>query len=278
MTDIAEFDPAAVPIRAAATVMIVADRPQLEVLMIERNSKMVFAGGMWVFPGGAVDPGEADDFEPYCDGLDDQRASAILGIERGGLAYWVAAVRENLEEAGLLLARKRDGSAIDGARLARDRAALNSGTLSFLDLVRNNDLILDTHAVHYCSHWVTPLGSPRRFSARFFVSSPPLDQEVVHDESETVGWTWLSPGDALARFERNEMVMMTPTVRMLRCLQWFDCAADVLAAGRAQLPDEVCRVRYEPNGSYTVVLPGDPGYEDGDPDRETGWVRLRPLA
>ena len=278
MTKQNDFDPAAVPIQPAATVMIVADRPDLEVLMIERNSKMVFAGGMWVFPGGRVDPGEADDFEPYCDGMDDAQASTILGLEHGGLAYWVAAIRENLEEAGLLLGRRRDGGPIDAARLAADRHALNGHRLSFLEFVRRNDLILDTSAVHYCSHWITPLGSPRRFSARFFITSPPLGQEIAHDQSETVGWTWVSPRDALKRFANDEMVMMTPTVRMLRCLEWFDCAADVLAAAKAQLPDEACRVRYAADGSYTVVLPGDRGYTDGDPTRETGWVRLRPLS
>ncbi|MEM7404058.1 MAG: NUDIX hydrolase [Pseudomonadota bacterium] len=278
MNDKADYDPAAVPIRPAATVMIVADRPDLQVLMIERNASMVFAGGMWVFPGGAVDPGEADEFEAYCDGLDDIAASEVLGVESGGLAYWVAALRENLEEAGLLLGWRRDGVALDAATLRRDRERLNAGELTFLELVRRQGLTLDTGAVHYVSHWITPLGPPRRFSARFFVSSPPAGQDVQHDESETVGWAWMSPKRALEQFERGEMVMMTPTVRMLRCLAWFDSAADVLAAGRARQPDEQCRVRYEADGSYTVVLPGDRGYEEGDRTRETGWVRLRPIS
>lgn len=273
-----DYDPQAVKVRPAATVMIVADRPELEVLLIKRSPKMVFATGMWVFPGGKVDPGEADNFEPYCDGLDDDAASAILGIEQGGLAYWVAAIRENLEEAGLLLGRRQDGGPLTSKMIAADRDALNSGELSFLELVERHRLSLDTSAVHYVSHWVTPMGPPRRFSARFFVTRPPAGQRVTHDESETVGWAWMSPREALARFERGEMVMMTPTVRMLRCLTWFDSADEVMAAAAAQSPDEQCRVRWEDDGSYTVVLPGEPGYEDGDQKRETGWVRLRPLG
>ena len=272
------YDPAAVKIRPAATVMIVADRPNLEVLLIKRSSKMVFATGMWVFPGGAVDPGEADNFEPYCDGLDDAAASRILGIDNGGLAYWVAAIRENLEEAGLLLARRKDGEPLTSEMIAADRDALNSGEMTFLELVERHGLRVNTGAVHYVSHWVTPTGPPRRFSARFFVTRPPAGQTVTHDESETVGWAWMSPREAVERFERGEMVMMTPTVRMLRCLAWFDSADDVMAAAAAQLPDEQCRVRWETDGSYTVVLPGEPGYDDGDQKRETGWVRLRPLG
>ncbi|MCB1745304.1 MAG: NUDIX domain-containing protein [Gammaproteobacteria bacterium] len=272
-----DFDPASVPVRPAATVMIVDDRPDLQVLMIERNARMVFAGGMWVFPGGAVDPGEADDFEPFCDGLDDDSASALMGVEQGGLAYWVAAIRENFEEAGLLLGRKRDGSPLASDDFRSHRHMLHRNECSFLDVVREHQLMLDTSAVHYVAHWITPLGSPRRFSARFFVSSPPPGQEVTHDESETVGWSWVSPREALERHARREMVMMTPTVRMLRCLDLFDSAEAVLDSARANLPDARARVVYEPGGGHSIVLPGEPGYEEADEEKENGWVRLRPL-
>ena len=40
--------------------------------------------------------------------LDDSKASQLMSIESGGLSYWVAAIRECFEEAGVLLAR-RDG-------------------------------------------------------------------------------------------------------------------------------------------------------------------------
>ena len=62
-----EFDPASVPIRPAATVMLIRETPVLEVLMMRRHAKTVFAGGMWVFPGGAVDPA---DFELEIHGQD----------------------------------------------------------------------------------------------------------------------------------------------------------------------------------------------------------------
>jgi 8-oxo-dGTP pyrophosphatase MutT (NUDIX family) len=51
--------PPAVP---AATVILLRDRPdldnRLEVLLVRRNADLVFAGGMWVFPGGRVDAGD----------------------------------------------------------------------------------------------------------------------------------------------------------------------------------------------------------------------------
>lgn len=74
--------PAAQP---AATVIIARDAPDgLEVLMLKRNSAHAF-GGMWVFPGGKVDPHDADASRP-----DDEL-----------LAARNAAAREAHEEAGI---------------------------------------------------------------------------------------------------------------------------------------------------------------------------------
>ena len=92
--------------REAATVMLVRDAPQLEVFMLRRNLAVEFMGGAYVFPGGAVD---ADDRAPElldrCHGRDDSSASTQLGLHAGGMAFWVAAIREAFEEAGVLLAR-----------------------------------------------------------------------------------------------------------------------------------------------------------------------------
>ena len=75
--------PEAIP---AATVILLRDGPDgLETLMLRRNSKLEFAGGMWVFPGGRVDP-------------EDYPADAPDDVEA---AVRVAAAREAQEEAGL---------------------------------------------------------------------------------------------------------------------------------------------------------------------------------
>src|SRR5437763_1874708 len=79
------------------------------VFVLQRNMQSKFVGGAYLFPGGAVD--EADrhaDLEAISDGRSDDLASQLLGIDRGGLAYWVAAIRECFEEAGVLLAYQAD--------------------------------------------------------------------------------------------------------------------------------------------------------------------------
>ena len=80
----------------AATVTLVRDGGHgLEVLMMERNLQSGFVPGSYLFPGGAVDAQDAaPDASGLCAGLDDARASALLGVASGGLAYWVAAIRE----------------------------------------------------------------------------------------------------------------------------------------------------------------------------------------
>ena len=73
--------------------------------MVRRNLRSDFVGGAYVFPGGAVDPLDGGaEAEVFCAGRSDAEASTLLGVASGGLAYWVAVVRETFEEAGLLLA------------------------------------------------------------------------------------------------------------------------------------------------------------------------------
>ena len=75
------------PLRLASTAVLLRDTAQgLEVLLLRRNAKLAFAGGAWVFPGGAIDKPEL--------------AAAATQME----AAKRAAVREVEEECGVLLA------------------------------------------------------------------------------------------------------------------------------------------------------------------------------
>ena len=136
-----------VELRDAATVLILRDGPRdadgdaLEVFMLRRNLDSDFVGGAFVFPGGAVDPEDRhDDLDTVCRGRSDADASARLGIEQGGLAFWVAAIRESFEEAGVLLAYHPDGDVIRLAdpetneRFAAHRAAVDGGQRRLVEI------------------------------------------------------------------------------------------------------------------------------------------------
>jgi 8-oxo-dGTP pyrophosphatase MutT (NUDIX family) len=221
--------------RAAATVVTLRDEPAgCEVLMVRRNLNSDFVGGAYVFPGGAVDEVDADPGARVL-GLSDEEASARLGLERGGLAYYVAGLRELFEEAGLLVACGEDGRALDwdspsaSSLLGEARRALNAGTATLWDVLAGAGAWLDVRRTAYLAHWVTPVGPPRRFDTRFFVVEAPAGQVAAHDEAETVASRWLRPRDALAAHERGELEMIFPTVRNLQAVAEFDEVRGVLA-------------------------------------------------
>lgn len=264
-----DFDPKAVAVRPAATVMLVDDRPDLHVLMLKRTAKVVFAPANWVFPGGRVDPDDhRDAFDDITDGLTDAEASTILEVESGGLAWWLAACRETLEEAGLLLATNNDG--VDVAAF-RTKVRADEGV--FVDELIAQGIRIDATAIEEIARFITPEGPPRRFDARFFVARAPLDHEPLQDDSEIVDLEWVRPEDALARWRAGEFEMMSPTVRMVDCLRRYDSADAVMDAARKRFPYQRVRV-IDPDGDYQVVLPGEPGYEDATIEIETGFVRL----
>lgn len=253
-----------VPIRPAATVLLVRDDPGgMEVLMLRRVTKAAFAGGMYVFPGGRVDPVDGgSDIEPYCEGLDDRSASARLGIDRGGLAYWVAAVRECFEEAGVIIGRHRGEADVDPS--AEERRAVHDGELSMAELCRRHELVLDLEHVHYVAHWVTPRGEVRRFDTRFFLTAAPDQQHAAHDELETVESRWLQPATALAEMAAGGFMMLPPTVASLEWLSACDDVESALAAARAlPAPKRIePKLRFDGGKLIGVAMPGEAGYDE----------------
>jgi 8-oxo-dGTP pyrophosphatase MutT (NUDIX family) len=244
--------------------MLVRDAPRLEVFMLRRNLAAEFMGGAYVFPGGAVD---ADDRAPElvdrCHGRDDSTASTQLGLRAGGMGFWVAAIREAFEEAGVLLARSAaTGRPVDlddptaAARLETARRAVGRGERPFVEIVVGEDLLLDVGALHLFSHWITPSESPRRYDTWFFVAAAPDGHAYLHDDSETVASVWIRPAAALASAERGDLEIIFPTMRNLEQLARFQTARELLDAVTASEPHVVADA-----GGARILLPGDPGYE-----------------
>jgi 8-oxo-dGTP pyrophosphatase MutT (NUDIX family) len=268
-----------VPARDAATIMLVrdgtgADSPALEVCMLRRHVDSDFVGGIYVFPGGKVDDDDrSTGAGDASDGRSDADASVLLGVEGGGLAFWVAALRECFEEAGVLLARREEGGPLgplldmadptERRRLAERRAALNAGEISFLELLRVERLRLATDSVHYFSHWITPEAAPKRYDTRFFVAALPAGQVPVHDEHETVDTAWVKPAEALARAAAGEFDLIFPTMKNLEAVGRFSTSDELLSAAAAveHVPEVLPRVVADQRG-FRILLPGDEGYEE----------------
>lgn len=243
----------------------------LEVFMLRRNLNSDFVGGAYVFPGGAVD--EADrhvDLDAVCEGRSDDEASRLLGIDCGGLAFWVAAIRESFEEAGVLLANTADGSVVSFAdpevaeRFTLHRKAVDSGEKRLVEICAAENLELAVADIHYFSHWITPLGAPRRYDTRFFAAAAPSEQVPLHDDRETIANLWVRPVDALERSRRGELEMIFPTIKNLQAISRFERSDDLLAAAAAiaHVPTILPRISRDEGHGVRILLPGDEGYED----------------
>ncbi len=275
----------AVPLRDAATVMLVRDardpdgHAAIEVCMLRRNLASEFVAGAYVFPGGAVDPEDRGDAaEEFCRGLTDVEASQLVGVPNGGLAFWVAALRECFEEAGVLVAQARAGAGdtalldttdpADRARFEAHRLEINEGRTGLLAVCRSEDLVLAADTVHYVSHWITPELAPKRYDTRFFVTTAPSGQIAHHDDGETIATIWVRPQDALDRFAAGEIELLPPTIDNLKKLAVHATAAAVMAWARAvtDVPTILPIVLME-DGQLLVLRPGDEGYEQALEDR-----------
>ena len=204
------------PRPAATLILLRPGASGIETLMLQRTQSAVFLGGAYVFPGGSLD--EADKDFSRVRGLTDAQASERLGVPANGLTYFVAAVRECFEEAGVLLACDAEGRMVSAARALEFMQHRNA---PFQEFLRKEGLFIPADRLAYYGHWITAPGRARRFDTRFFVAVAPDGQEGAHDATETVHSQWIRPQDALARAERGEIELVFATQTTLRDLGRF---------------------------------------------------------
>lgn len=214
--------------RPAATVMVVRDTPHgPEVFMLRRRSSMAFAPNMMVFPGGGVDPRDADDDLPW-HGPSPERWARWLGADDEGQAreLVVAAAREVFEECGVLLAGP-DGDTlvgdVSGPEWEAERDGLLSRQQSFSELLIRRGLVLRSDLMRAWAHWVTPEFESRRYDTRFFATRLPEGQTPDDRTSEADVADWMRPADLLADVEAGRAAMLPPTVV---CVERVAAAAD----------------------------------------------------
>jgi glyoxylase-like metal-dependent hydrolase (beta-lactamase superfamily II)/8-oxo-dGTP pyrophosphatase MutT (NUDIX family) len=214
--------------RTAASLLLLRDGAQgLEVLMLRRAERAGdLRSGAAVFPGGQLDARDRA-AHALCLGPDDASASRQLGVAQGGLDYFIAAVRETFEEAGLLIAE----GAIDLPALQGWRQRLQSGEASIVEFCTATGLKLDLRGLVYHAHWLTAPGLPKRFDTRFFAALAPAGQQEDADNTEALELMWLRPQEALNPARGLKLLPVTRV--LLRELQPHATAAEALAAMRA---------------------------------------------
>jgi glyoxylase-like metal-dependent hydrolase (beta-lactamase superfamily II)/8-oxo-dGTP pyrophosphatase MutT (NUDIX family) len=200
--------------RPAATLILL--REGMEVLMLQRTQSAAFLGGAYVFPGGSLDAQDNDMRRVV--GLTEAQANERLKLVSGGIAYYVAAIRECFEEAGILLATDARGASVSPQRAAKLMPWRNK---PFREMLEAEDLYIPAGDLAYFGHWITAPGRSRRFDARFFVALAPEGQQGSHDAAETVHDVWITPREALERGARNEIELVNATQQSLKDLARF---------------------------------------------------------
>jgi glyoxylase-like metal-dependent hydrolase (beta-lactamase superfamily II)/8-oxo-dGTP pyrophosphatase MutT (NUDIX family) len=268
--------------RPAATLLLLRDGSLgPEAFLLQRTQDAAFLAGAHVFPGGALDKADRDvRVMRRVAGISDSQASVRLGLESGGLAYWVAAIRECFEEAGILLAESEEGGVLDARRiaaLAQYRAPLHAGKLAFHEFLEKERLLLAGGALAYFGHWITAPGRARRFDTRFFLALAPGNQAGVHDGTELVDSVWLRPVEALEREARGAMQLVFATKNTLADLQRFARARDAFEHAReAEVETNRACWALGPDGAAALFRRRDPQYFEihwSDP-QETGQTSV----
>ena len=252
----------------AATVIVLRDSDDgPEVFMVRRHGKSSFMANAWVYPGGRVDDADA---QP-------EALSHIIGTPQPlGLAsdtrqagFYLAAIRETFEEAGILLARRRDDQdwidLEEAPQFAEYRTQLQGYERSLTAIADDEDLVFPVEQLRYFAHWVTPTFEPKRFDTYFFLARAPQRQNALHDAKETTDSFWIQPHDVLRRFEAGELYLAPPTERTLGRLCGFESVDEIFAAADDFEPPCIIPHLLTTDDSPVLLLPGDPEYPTDDP-------------
>lgn len=196
--------------RLAATLMLARDSDEgLQLFMVARHRQIEFASGALVFPGGSVEPDDADQRLH-------QRAEGADTVDAGMFPVLVAAAREAFEECGVLFARTEPG----GPLLTGDRTvalgktyrqAMETGEIGLAEMIEKEDLVLALDRLAHFAHWVTPPHMPKRFDTHFFLAEAPLDHILHHDGRESVDSVWITPRQICEDAEADRRTVLFPT-------------------------------------------------------------------
>ncbi len=227
----------------AATIVLLREGVDGFELFLQKRTSTTSFGGLYVFPGGKVsDSDRMLREEELYTGLTLEEADARLGIDSGGIDYWIAAVRECFEESGLLLTYNKNRDLVNFAdenvreRFWKYRFEVNSKQLEFYQMCKKEELTLALDLILPIGHWITPHGSPKRYDTRFFIARAPEGQKGYHDNNEAVDSVWLSPHNAVKKYSQGKLPMILPTIDTVESLTPFSTVDETLSHFSGYMP------------------------------------------
>lgn len=229
---LADPDRAVVSARPSASVLLLRDGARgIEVFVQRRASTMAFAPDVLAYPGGGVDPRDADIDVPWV-GPAPSVWSGVLGMPQAAARQvLLAAVRELFEECGVLLAGSDSGGLVedlDAPSWRSDRAALLDRSSSLTELLVRRRLVLRADLLSAVGRWITPECEPRRYDTVFFAAGMPPAQVADGCTTESVRSRWVAAADALAERSSGVELMLPPTQVLAEQLAAAAQVGDVL--------------------------------------------------
>lgn len=235
--------PDAIPAATLILMRPVPDAPP-ELLFMERAGTMAFAAGALVFPGGRIDP-------------DDVALAARLGGDPEHAAAAICAVRETIEETGIIPALS---PVPDDEAAAALRAALQAGE-AFSGLLDRHGLALDLGALTPFARWCPTFKETRRFDTLFFVAeAPALAALESADETEAVRTFWASARHVLDEAHAGRARIIFPTRRNLERLAQFATIEQARADAALYPVQKVVPWIENRDGTHWLRIPDDIGY------------------
>jgi len=252
--DMAEDMP---PARPAATVVVLrrsaAGGPP-QILLLERSGTMSFAGGATVFPGGAVDAADRD--------LAAQTPGAPA-LNADDAAARVAAVRETLEESGLVVGVK---GTVTAAQAIAARAQLLAGA-TLGDVLAGQGWTIDFERLIPFARWWPRHREIRVYDTRFYLADVGTGAyDLVVDATENRHLFWATAQDALDLADAGRIKVIFPTRRNLERLALWPDFASLHAHALATPITTISPWMEQRDGVPWLVIPADAGYPiDGEP-------------
>ena len=251
----------------AATILLLRDAPQLEVLMIERHQNVRFAGGALVFPGGRI--GESD-YEPKWR----EWVSGYDGVPENQRAPRIAAIREAFEETGILLAARQGESVYladtDVEALTPWRKRIENDDALFLELIKQENLMLACDRLRLFAHWSPAKeATHRRYDTLFFVAIAPEGQTAREDGNEATETFWARPKAALEARDNGSRKLIFPTSRNVELLGVSNSAASAMNYAERRTIERIEPVVVDRDGKMMITIPDHLGYPITEEAAET---------
>ncbi|XP_011873185.1 PREDICTED: nucleoside diphosphate-linked moiety X motif 19, mitochondrial [Vollenhovia emeryi] len=258
-----------------------------ELLCLKRHQKSSFMPGLYVFPGGTVDPADAslkwrEHLAAF--GLGDDRLASLVpkaasrpqifrpptdGELLREVSLRVTAIRETFEECGILICRRDvDDSpsgwaqhvSVPGGELRTWQERVHNNATEFLELCRRLECYPDLWALHEWRNWLTPTTVyEKRFDTAFYLTCMPRVPHAEYDAVEMEDLKWETP----ARFTTTGVTLPPPQqieIAWLTRIKNIDDLLNVAVQRSREGAKLYMPVRVQLKDGVMHLLPGDTMY------------------